>query len=499
MPEPYPDTLHSVAAGRAMDAAIIAAGLPGFQLMQRAADAMWCALARRWPNAQAITVLAGAGNNAGDGYLIACLAQRAGYPVRVWAIGDPEKLKGDAALAYQQALAFGVQVLPWQDDAWLAGVLVDALLGTGVQGAPRAPYSDVIERINASGLPVFAVDLPSGLNGATGQAAGTVVRADLTVTVVSLKRGLFTADGPAQVGELAFDPLATAPAGVPDERPVRRLTAANLSPVAPRPANAHKGMFGHLLLIGGDRGTGGAGLLMAEMALRAGAGLVSLATHPDHVAPALARLPEVMVLGVQAPAQLMALVEKADILVVGPGLGQGPWGRSLLTLAATTPKPQVWDADALNLLAQGLVQLPANSVITPHPGEAARLLGTDVAQVQTDRFAAVQALAQRYQCTAVLKGAGSLIASADGAISLCDHGHGAMAGAGLGDVLSGLIGALLGQGLAGFDAACLAVWLHTRAGQALGRTRGRGLLATDLVPVVRQLLEEHSPCQIPQR
>lgn len=271
------------------------------------------------------------------------------------------------------------------------------------------------------------------------------------------------------------------------------LTAANLPRLSARETQDHKGRFGHVLLIGGDRGFGGAALLSAQSALRSGAGMVSLATRSEHVAAALARLPEVMTLGVQSANQLMALVERATVLVIGPGLGQAAWGRSLLSVAANAVLPQVWDADALNLLSTGAVDLPRNSVITPHPGEAARLLGISTAEIQADRAGAARALAKKYSTTCVLKGAGSLIASEDGRLAICHYGHPAMATAGLGDVLAGLIGALRAQGMSGFDAACLGVWLHARAGQEQGKN-GRGLAAGDLIAVIRQLLEEQSPC-----
>ncbi|MCO7570363.1 NAD(P)H-hydrate dehydratase [Pseudomonas chlororaphis] len=274
---------------------------------------------------------------------------------------------------------------------------------------------------------------------------------------------------------------------------VQLLTGGHLPRLNGRPVDAHKGQFGHLLLIGGDRGFAGAALLGAESALRSGAGLVSLATRSEHVAAAVARLPEVMTQATHSANQLMGLLKRASVLVVGPGLGQGAWGRSLLSAAANAPLPQVWDADALNLLAQGELQLPAGSVITPHPGEAARLLGLTNAAVQADRPATARALSAKYAAVAVLKGAGSLIAAPDGRVARCDAGHPAMATAGLGDVLAGLIGALLAQGMSAFDAACLGVWLHASAGERQGKL-GRGLAASDLIPAIRQLLEEQSPC-----
>ncbi|AGA85276.1 bifunctional ADP-dependent NAD(P)H-hydrate dehydratase/NAD(P)H-hydrate epimerase [Stutzerimonas stutzeri] len=494
MTDSLPVALYTAAQVRELDARLIAAGTPGFELMQRAAHAAWRALRRRWPDAGAVTVLAGRGNNAGDGYLLAALAQRAGWQVRVLAVGDPQALQGDAALALTEAQACGVAIEPWHAEVPLQGVLVDALLGTGLAGEVREPYAAAIEAINVSELPVLAIDLPSGLCADSGRVLGHAVRADLSVTFIGLKLGLFTADGPDRVGTLVFDDLQADPAIVAQvASEAVRLDHGSLARVAPRSATAHKGSFGQVLVIGGDLGTGGAVLLSAEAALRCGAGMVTLATRPEHITASLVRCPEIMCSGVESTYGLTALADRADVLVVGPGLGQAPWGRSLLSLTAQRDLPQVWDADALNLLANGAVELPAGSLITPHPGEAARLLQCSVAEVQADRPAAVRALAQRYACVALLKGAGTLIAAPDGRLALCDRGHPSMASAGLGDVLAGVLGALLAQGLAPFDAACLGAWLHAAAGERIGQ-QGRGLAASDLIPVIRQLLEEQSPC-----
>lgn len=272
------------------------------------------------------------------------------------------------------------------------------------------------------------------------------------------------------------------------------LMAQTLPALPARPLNAHKGQFGHVLLIGGDRGFGGSITLSAQAALRCGAGLVSLATRPEHIPAALARLPEVMAVGVLSANQLMGLLAQASVLVVGPGLGQAPWGRSLLSAAAQAKMPQVWDADALNLLSNTDLALAQGSVLTPHPGEAARLLGISTEQVQADRPVAARALVKKYSVVCVLKGAGTLIAGLQGELAQCNHGHPAMATAGLGDVLAGVVGALLAQGMNAYEAACLGVWLHARAGEQQGQL-GRGLAASDLIPVIRQLLEEHAPCK----
>ncbi|MBS7662221.1 NAD(P)H-hydrate dehydratase [Pseudomonas lalucatii] len=489
-PDNLPLALYSAAQVRQLDARLIAAGTPGFELMSRAAHAIWRALRQRWPDAGAITVLAGRGNNAGDGYLVAALALRAGWRVRVLAVGDPARLQGDAARARDEAHDAGVPVQAWSECAPLEGVVLDALLGTGLNGMVREPYAQAIRQLNASGMPVLAVDIPSGLCADRGQVLGVVVRAQLTVTLVGLKIGLFTGVAADWVGELRFDDLQAEPQLVASQDSVaRRLAPGSLPRLPARPRTVHKGQLGHVLVVGGERGFAGAALLAAQSALRGGAGLVSLASRGEHLAAAQARLPEVMSTAVASANQLLALGAAASVWVVGPGLGQGAWGRSLLSVAAIMRVPQVWDADALNLLAAGAVRLPLGCVITPHPGEAARLLGVGAAEVQADRPAAALELARRYQAVCVLKGAGTLVADPGGSLLLCDRGHPAMACAGLGDVLAGLIGALLGQGLAPLDAAGLAVWLHGRAGEVLAG-KGCGLAASDLCAAIRQLMQE---------
>lgn len=495
MSAPLPAALYTALQTRELDARQIASGTSGFTLMQRAAQAAWLAMYRHWTQADQATVLVGRGNNAGDGYLIACMAQRAGWQVQVLALDNPQSLTSDATLAFQEAVAAGVSILPWQADAVLQGVIVDALLGTGLVGEVQGDYAEAIAAINASGLPVLAVDVPSGLCADTGQVLGVAVKASLTLSFIGLKIGLFTGQGPDYVGTLAFDDLQINPEVLTHLEPrALRLVDPYVPYLAGRLPTAHKGEFGHLLVVGGDLGMGGAALMTAEAGLRTGAGMVLLATRPEHVAASLVRQPEMLCVGLESSYALESLVGRSSVVVVGPGLGQEPWGRSLLSLIARQPIPQVWDADALNLLASGAAWIPSHSLITPHPGEAARLLDCSVAEVQANRPAAVQALAKRYDCVAILKGAGTLIADPEGRLMLCDLGHPAMASAGLGDVLAGTLGGLLAQGMSAFEAACLGVWLHAVAGTRAG-AQGRGLAATDLIPLVRQALEEHSPCR----
>lgn len=490
-----PLALYSATQVRALDAALIAVGTPGFELMRRAAHAIWRALRREWPDAGALTVLAGHGNNAGDGYLIAALAQRAGWQARVLAVGEPQRLQGDAARACDEARAAGVEVRAWQADAQPQGVLVDALLGTGLAGEVREPHAAAIEWINRSGCPVLAVDIPSGICADTGQVLGAAVKAQLTVTLIGLKLGLYLGSALDHVGRLVFDSLQADPQIVSHQQAAAWRLAGDLLPLVPaRQPTTHKGQLGHLLVVGGDQGTGGAALLSAQSALRGGAGMVSLATRAEHVGAAQARLPEVMSLAVASANQLHALADKVTVWVVGPGLGQAAWGRSLLSAAAASGGAQVWDADALNLLAAGAVRIAPGSVITPHPGEAARLLGISTAALQADRPAAARALARRYEVVCVLKGAGTLVADPVGRLLVCDRGDPVMAGAGLGDVLAGLIGALIAQGCSAWQAACLGVWVHACAGESLAH-KGNGLAAGDLCDAIRHLLEERAACR----
>lgn len=494
--EQLPSRLYSAEQVRALDARLIEAGTEGFELMRRAAAAVWRALQEQWPAQRPLVILTGAGNNAGDGFLVAERVHAAGWPVRVMTVSDPQRLSGDAALAFEHAKAAGVAIDAWRPSSLAKEtLLIDAMLGTGLRGEVKASYRAAIEWANASGLPIWAVDIPSGLNADTGAELGAAIRAKVTITFIGMKIGLLTGSGPDRVGRLIYDDLQADPTHVADMPYLaQRLSRRNLPRLAPRSKTAHKGAFGHVLIIGGDRGMGGAVMLSAESALRTGAGLVSTATRKEHVFPLLAFRPEVMAHTVDSAIQLVALMDKASVVVLGPGLGQEAWGRGLASVVLNSDLPQVWDADALNLLAEGRINRPLGRLIlTPHPGEAARLLQCTVSEVQADRPAAAKALADQYHAVIVLKGAGTLIADVDGRLSLCDRGHPAMAGAGLGDVLSGVIGALLAQKMPPFEAACLGVWLHACAGETLG-AGGRGFVAAEMGLVMRQLLEEVSPC-----
>ncbi|PLW68388.1 bifunctional ADP-dependent NAD(P)H-hydrate dehydratase/NAD(P)H-hydrate epimerase [Pseudohalioglobus lutimaris] len=485
------EALYTAAQTRALDScAINDHQIPGITLMSRAAEAAFDCLIGTWAQPECVQVLCGTGNNGGDGYLVADLAHKRGIKTTVLQLGDADKIGGDALLAREQALANGVEVIPFDDAAVLPiGVVVDALLGTGLGGDVRGDYAEAIAEINAAGTPVLAVDIPSGLCADTGRVLGTAVRADLTVTFIGLKRGLFALQAPDYTGELQFAGLGV-PAQVYRQVPAdcfRLQLEPLLDAMPPRPATAHKGLYGTVLVIGGDYGMAGAAALAAEAALRCGAGLVRVATRPQHVAALVARTPEIMPVGVESGADLQPLLDSADTLVVGPGLGQSPWSEYLLQAALASGKPMVLDADGLNLLAAGKVQPRPRMIVTPHPGEAARLLGVSTAEVQADRFAATSALQQKLGGVVVLKGNGSLIAS-EKEMLLSDYGNPGMASGGMGDVLSGVIGALLAQGQEPLAAAALGVCLHGAAADIAAEEGMRGLVATDLMPWLRELL-----------
>lgn len=491
---PGSERLYTAAQTRALDhCAIHDYGIPGITLMSRAASAAFDCLLDNWPEVDFIQVLCGTGNNGGDGFLLADLAHKRGITVTVLQLGDPARISGDALLARQQALGNGVKIAAFDETPLLSlGVIVDAMLGTGLGGNVRDEYREAIATVNASGAPVLAVDIPSGLCADTGRVLGLAVRADLTVTFIALKRGLFTMAAADYTGAVEFNDL-----GVPPEvyRQVDcdsyRLELEHLLERLPeRPATAHKGLYGTVLVVGGDYGMAGAAALAAEAALRCGAGLVRVATRPEHVAALVARTPEAMPLGVLSGQELAPLIESADVLVVGPGLGRSTWSEQLLQVASASGKPMVLDADGLNLLAEGRVvagERRENRVLTPHPGEAARLLATSTADIQADRFDAVRRLVQRFGGVVVLKGNGSLIAD-DNQLLLADYGNPGMASGGMGDVLSGVIGALLAQHLPALEAAALGVCLHGAAADIAAQDGQRGLLASDLVPHMRALL-----------
>lgn len=483
---PLPTFVCSTAAVRGADRyAIDVLGIPGRALMQRAGEGALAQLRRQWPLARRLVIVAGSGNNGGDAYVVARLARASGLEVTLFAPAGA--CTGAGALAERDWLGSGGGVAPWDASSLAtAEVIVDGLLGTGLTRPLEGRLLEVVEAVNASGRPVLALDTPSGLDADTGLARGAAVRAALTVTFVGLKPGFFLGDGPDYVGHLLCDDLGVPAAALGEAPPVlRRLADADLYRVLPRRTRtAHKGTHGRVLIIGGGAGMPGAVRLAGEAALRAGAGLVTVATWPAHAAAVASGRPELICLAAEDPASLTAAFAAADVVAVGPGLGRSNWADHLVEAAFRCGKPLVVDADALNVLANRPQHGP-HWCLTPHPGEAARLLGIEPAAIQADRLGALHRLVARYGGVVVLKGAGTLVGEANGAPWVCDRGNPGMAAAGMGDALTGVIAAILAQqpnpAAALASAAAVGVYVHASAGDLAARGGERGILASDLI------------------
>lgn len=465
-------------------------------LMARAGLAAWHTVLAHWPDTQRIVVVCGPGNNGGDGYVFARHVLVSGRAVRVCRHATHAPRTALAQAAYEAFVASGGQVEEVEAQLPDADLVVDALFGIGLSRAPDAAAIALIEAMHATRAPILALDVPSGLDADRGSAPGAAIRAARTLQYLGPHIGLQTGNGPDHAGVLSGADLdvpaalrsAIAPAA-------RRVDIDDLGQwLRPRARHAHKGSSGHVLLVGGDAGTGGAVLLAAEAALRTGAGLVSVATRGTHIGPLLARCPEAMGVDAHDTAAFTRLLARSDVVAIGPGLGQGAWAHSLQAEVLASTRPLVLDADALNLLAQSPLTLSADTILTPHPGEAARLLGTSSVEIQRDRPAAVRALTARYGCVVVLKGAGTLVCAPGGVPWLVAAGNPGMAVGGMGDALTGCIAALRAQGLDSEQAAVCGALLHGAAGDRAARDGGeRGLLPTDLIAALRPLANPERP------
>lgn len=469
--------------------AAAAAGIKTYALMDRAGRSAFQQLQLRWPDAKDILVLCGHGNNGGDGYVLAALAKDAGLHVQVCHLGEPSTLTGDAATArnawlVEQGVSHEVTLANYDVD-----VIVDGLIGTGLSGEVRAEYQQVIAAINGASCPVLALDVPSGLCADTGYVASVAVEADVTLSFVALKQGLFTGQAAQYCGEVVYDGL-----GIEQEFEqqgqtlVERVEYAQLSGLLKqRHKSGHKGQYGKVALAGGNLGMPGALRMAGEACQRSGAGIVKAITREENILAILSGRPELMVQSFNGHDwQLNDVLEWATTLVVGPGLGQDEWAKTLLTRFLDNPLPKVVDADALKLLVE-MPQWHDNWILTPHSGEAAHMLGCSVDKVERDRFTAVRNIQQSFGGVVVLKGPGSLIYDGK-TLLVANVGNPGMASGGMGDVLSGIIGGLLGQGLSLFDAAALGVCIHGQSADLAAQYGERGLLASDLLPFVRQLV-----------
>lgn len=460
------------------------------ELMQRAGQAAYDQLISQWPKAKRIVVFCGNGNNGGDGYVLARIAAENKKEVQVFQVGDHSHLKGPAFNAAKKCEATNIDITPYTvNSQFAADVIVDSIFGIGINHDVTDIFATAIHAINSSTIPVLSIDIPSGLHADFGTVLGVAVHATFTITMMGLKLGLITSAGPAFCGEIYCADLQ-----LPDQlfskvAPIaQRLDKSLISHLLkPRLRDAQKGNFGHVLIIGGDYGMPGAARMAAEAADRVGAGLVSVATRPEHVAVVSSMRPEIMSHGIKEINEIEPLLERATVVVIGPGLGRSLWSEALFKMAIAANKPMLIDADGLFWLAD--YHLSNDKwIITPHPGEAARLLNMSIAAIQSNRLAAAALLQQQFGTVAVLKGAGTIICGNSFVPAVCANGNPGMASGGMGDVLSGVIAGLLAQGINAENAAQLGVLIHACAGDLAARDGERGLLATDLLPYIRKLV-----------
>ncbi len=484
-------------------------GVPADLLMDNAGREIASSLLRRHADlpSRRVLILCGRGNNGGDGITAARHLRRHGVEARTVLLGRGTDLKGAAATAMARARSEGIAVEEIaDDDGWAAvrrwlpenDLIVDALLGTGSRGAASGRLREAIEAINGAGCEVVSVDIPSGLSGGEAKVPGPCVEADRTIALAGLKIALVFPPAARFAGEVEVVDIGIPAAAVEAERVDLHWVDASLaaSLVPPRDPSSHKGLYGHVLIVAGSRGKSGAAVLMARACLRSGAGLVTVAS-PQSAQPLVAAgVPEAMTepvaetpSGTLAPAavpRLLDLLSERDVLAAGPGLGTDPdAAEALRALLDGARKPMVLDADALNIMSEGSARRKppaAPTVLTPHPGEAGRLLRTSSAEIQSDRLSAARRLARESLCTVLLKGHRSLAADPSGQVRVNPTGNAGMATGGSGDVLTGIVAAWLAQRLDPFDAAALSAYVHGLAGDMAARELGPiSLTAGDIV------------------
>lgn len=487
--------------------------ISGFTLMQRAGKAALDFLLRRFPNAQKIAIYCGSGNNGGDGYVLARMAHDRGLKIKIWQVGHHDQLKNEAKRAHDLCREADLSMTPFSEHTNITvnsnnnnnnnngnlhhnksvDLIVDAICGIGIHDELKGDARLAVETISrsSSSVPILAIDVPTGIDADTGKVCGQALRATATITFIGLKFGLLTGQGCEYAGELALNDLQLPPELFAAAKPVaEKIHFSQLRKLLqPRPRDWHKGLSGHVLIVGGELGYSGAPRMAALAALRVGAGLVTVATRAENALLMNIANPEIMCQGITNVDMLNNLIAKADVIVLGPGLGQSGWSKSIFEKVLSANLPMVIDADGLNLLAQSK-KFKQNWILTPHPGEAARLIETTVPNVQQDRLSALHKIEHQYGGVTVLKGAGSLVGEETTLPALCDKGNPGMASAGMGDVLSGVIGGLLAQRIQLFDAAKLGVYLHAKAGDLAAREGERGMIATDLMPYLRRLANQ---------
>jgi len=481
---------YSAKQSKAIDAfAIHEHAIPGLLLMKRAGLFTFETLLSHYPKTKKLLILCGTGNNGGDGFVVAQLAMMAGIQTDVFLYGQISHIKNDALLAYQEFVQMGGEIIHLNpDELHEYDVIVDALFGIGLDKKRpiKGKLAEWISLINQQPCPVIAVDIPSGLDANTGQIHGCALKAERTCTFITHKPGLYQFKGQDTAGKIHFsslslsDDILHSQPSIGQNHPLKYW----LQQLTTRPAYSHKGSTGLVGLIGGDQHMMGAVQMAGLAALKVGAGLVKVITHPEHGIALTQALPELMC---YAPDALETQLKKVDVIAIGPGLGLTDWGKALFTQTLSHPQPKVIDADALTLLAQNLTT-SENWVLTPHPGEAARLLNTTTETVQNNRIKAIKAIQKKYGGVVVLKGNATLVYDGE-RLEMCLAGNPGMATGGMGDVLTGAISGLIAQGIPLFEAACLGVSLHAHAGDIIAQQKGQlGLLPTELASTLSQLL-----------
>lgn len=463
-----------------------------YEPMRRAGQAAWRESLAHWPQAQRLVVVCGPGNNGGDALVLARHAHQSGRRVVAVSLSHEPPQAALARRAWDEYVALGGMVVAFKGDLPDTDLVVDGLLGIGLARAPEGVFAEMIRAINEHAAPVLCLDVPSGVDANRGAVAGVAVTATRTLEFIVPKAGLRTGAAVDHTGALALADLALPATVFVGITPVAEAVSADhlAQWQPPRRRDSHKGDHGRVLCVGGDHGFGGAILLTAQAALRSGAGLVDVATREAHISALLVRLPEAMGHALDDEGLQLAdgHMDAVAVIAVGPGLGRSDAACAWLARVLDSGKPLVLDADALNLLARAPQPLSADAVMTPHPGEAARLLGVDPARVQHDRYAAALALCEDHGCVVVLKGAGTVVAAPGRLPRVITAGNPGMAVGGMGDVLTGVVAATRAQGHAAFEAATLGALLHSAAGDAAAADGGeRGLLPSDLMPWLRRL------------
>tara|TARA_R110002049_G_scaffold147342_1_gene310083 strand:- start:47717 stop:49201 length:1485 start_codon:yes stop_codon:yes gene_type:complete len=465
-------------------------GFKSYDLMQRAGKAAFMFIREHYPDAKRVLVITGGGNNAGDGYILARLLHTADTECYTMPVVPITRLRGDAMRAQNDYAIHDGRDIDFTEDLPECDLIVDAIFGIGLTRPVENEFADIINAINHTPVPVLSLDIPSGLSAETGNPMGPTVYANSTLTFIGLKSGLITGESRNYTGKVGVDSLDL-PDSVIENAEKLGMSLSETMParlLSARSQSGYKNLYGHVLVVGGNIGYPNAARLAGEAAARTGTGLVSVACHPNNVAAIASGCGSLMVKGIRESRDLGELIKKADVILIGPGLGQDKWAQKIFARVIETSKPLIVDADALRLLGNN----PGHCdhwILTPHPGEAAQLLACNTEEIQLNRTSSALAIQEQYSGVTVLKGSGTLTCH-DQQINFCTSGNVSLATGGSGDVLAGIIASLAGQGLSISDAANCGVMLHGLAAELISKYGTRGVLAQDLFPAIYKLVNQ---------